>query len=158
MVVVTAKFAKSDNRGRVRLPKEFVRALPWLKEPDKADAWIFVVDAGRFRILSPAEAERSAFFKKLTQKMADAAELGPGLDALDAEESEMAAMGALLVPVKVSFANQVGWRIQIPTHSYVAASSEGKGFYILLSQGYLELWTQDALDRALQRARIEMAS
>jgi hypothetical protein len=90
-------------------------------------------------------------------RMSDAGQPDRNEDPFQAESTELAAAGALLVRVKLSFIQRIGWRVQIPRHSYpIASLAGGKGFYVLFSEGYLELWTHEVLTRALPAASDEM--
>jgi hypothetical protein len=97
-------------------------------------------------------------FRRIASKMERAEELQPETDAFDAEDSEMAAMAALLLPVKLTYTNGVGWRLQIPANSYLASASAEGGFYAIFSQGYLEFWKQESLEKALQKARSDLTA
>jgi len=147
-----------DKYGRLHLPAEFAKALPWLEKTQEMMAWVYFVEPGRYRLLSEADAERSSAIKTAIQRRADAAHTDPTEDPFEAEGSESAAVAALVIRVKLSFTRRIGWRVHIPRRSYPVASLVGdRGFFVLFSEGYLELWTPEALTRVLPRASDEVA-
>ena len=154
MVVPTEPvFASLDKHGRLRLPADVAGNLPWLTSALQIGAWLYVVEPGRYRLLSEADAERSSTIKQVIEKIADAARPTPGDDPSEAESSPSAAVNALLVHASLSFTKGPGWRLHIRSHSYpIANLPEERGFFLLFSQGYLELWTAENLNRALHLA------
>jgi hypothetical protein len=152
-------FAAVDKYGRLRLPADFAETLRWLRNGQQVVAWLYVIEPGRYRLLCEADVERSSALKRTIQRMNDAQRPDPNEDPFEAEGPELAAVGALTIRVKLSFTQRVGWRVNIPTHSYPIASLAGeRGFFLLLSEGYLEFWTFEVLTRALPRAAGEVAS
>lgn len=131
--------------------------LDWLKDRHKAEAWLYVVEPGRYRLLTDEDAQRSSELRRVLERIAASDRSGPNDNPFEAESSTSAAVTAILLRVNLSFTRDVGWRLYVPSHSYtVSTLPEGRGLFLLPSEGYLELWTTDHLTRALERASDEL--
>lgn len=145
--------ASVDKYGRLYLPKDFAENLSWLGTAKQHAAWIYVIEPGRYRLLSEADVERSATLKRVIQRITEAPDPDEDDDPFEAQDSASAAVVGLVLRVKLLHTKGVGWRLQIPRNSYPFASQAGhSGFYVLFSQGYLELWTLESLNHAMHEA------
>jgi len=91
--------------------------------------------------------------KQVIERIANAARPNLNDDPFEAESSPSAAVNALLIRASLSFTKGLGWRLHIRSHSYPIANLPAeRGFFLLFSQGYLELWTTENLNRALHLA------
>ena len=152
-------FVTVDKYGRLRLPAGFSETQSWLADVGQVGAWLYVIEPGRYRLLSEADVDRSNALKRAIQRMATPQRPDPNADPFEAETSDLASVSALAIRVKLSYADRVGWRVNIPTHSYPIASLVGeRGFFLLLSEGYLEFWTIEVLTKALPRAADEVTA
>jgi hypothetical protein len=150
-------FVAVDKYGRLRLPTGFSETQSWLAGAGQVDAWLYVIEPGRYRLLSEADVDHSNALKRAIQRITTPQRPDPNADPFEAESSELASVGALAIRVKISYADRVGWRVNIPTHSYAIASLAGeRGFFLLLSEGYIEFWTTEVLTKALPKAADEV--
>lgn len=137
--------------GRIWIPDHLVRRINWLKGGDALDAWLLILQPGRFRLLSHGQVEASDRLRQVLERITNPDESGDD-DPAHAESQELAALAARLVPAKVSPKGpRGGWRLTSPLGLFPAgATKSGTILYLLMSEGYLELWFEDLLNRALE--------
>ncbi len=143
--------ASVDSSGKINLPVHMADRLPWRSATSGVEAWLFVIQPGRYRLITVADVERSASFRVISDRITNTDPPNESADPWEAEGSVYAGSSARLVPVSLSFTKGPGWRLFLSKQSYpmVSLGSEGRVF-ALFSEGYLELWSPDLLNRVLE--------
>jgi len=139
----------ADTYGRITVPKHLSDCIPWLRGTENPQAWIFLIAASRYRLLSDEEVQSDPQLeavRSLVLEGKSAAVTEPTF----AEESRRAAIVATLVQATIA-PFKPGWRISFPKGFNVFRPPEcdPNAFSILLSlEGYLEVWYTDVLRKA----------
>jgi len=150
----SAKVAKikvtPDNR--MTLPKPFCDALPWLVGKSETDAWLYLVEPGRYRLLSDEDIENDPDLQPVRAAMLQEK---PDVRALPSHATEMrdAAMPIRLVPITIEL-HKGSYRTPYVEELAVLAPRycDPRDLSILMPEGYLEIWYTDALLRATDRS------
>jgi hypothetical protein len=152
-----ATTASVDTGGKVNLPRNAVERLSWRSDTSPTECWLYVIQPGRYRLLSEEDLKRSEAISQILERVTSLEEPDQGQDPADAEGSTSAAAGALLVPASLSFNKKSGWRLAISKHTYaMRAMISQRRVIIMFSEGYLEIWTPDTLDRVLEQASAQV--
>jgi len=129
--------------GRVRLPADFRGRLDWLPGSGKVGAWLFIVQSGRCRLLSPANIESSPRLRALRQGFADVSDAA---EPDEIESAEEVALGARLFETSLE-SHRGGWRLTLPSEvrHLLDSSDEGRFVFLTFSLGFLEIWAKEFL-------------
>jgi hypothetical protein len=148
-----AVVASVDKTGKVNLPRRAAERLAWRREGPPVACWLSVIQAGRYRLLSEEDVKRSEALSQALERITGSQVPDQLQDPAEAESSASAALSARLVPASLSFNNVSGWRLAVSKHAYPMTTIAAHGrVVVLFSEGYLEIWTSDTLDRGLEEA------
>lgn len=141
------------DAGRVYLPAKIAGRLKWLVGNQAIHAWLLLIEPGRYRLLSQAQAEESTRLKEAIKRQSDPQDPDPEVEPFHAEDSTSAAVAARLSPAVLSPLGP-NWRLKLPDDPMglfrqVAEHSREKAF-VLFSDGYLEVWSREHLLEAVQ--------
>jgi hypothetical protein len=145
--------ARSDASNRIDLPKNFSACIPWIRGQEKIPAWLLLLSAGRFRLLSDEEVKNDPQLgpvRSLISEGASAITDEHTSEPTFSEEVGRAALVARLLPTEV-FPHGQGWRITFPKAFRVFAPDDcdKRDFMILFSlEGYGEIWYTNVLRKA----------
>lgn len=147
-----AVFTQLPIDDRLTLPKHFCDRLSWLLQGTEknVEAWIYVVEPGRFRILSDADVENDPQLEPLRAFVLQGHSLVPQGPSRTRSAGEAASV-MRLIPVAVE--NHRGsWRMLLPEQ--VAAlrprNCDPRTLAFFMPDGYLEIWYADFLHLILQ--------
>jgi hypothetical protein len=137
-----------DNR--ISIPRRFSDRLGWIKGIAETEAWLFIIEPGRHRLLSEEDVHNDPKLNPIrlliTQETPSTA-----TEASYAEPLKDAASVARLFPITLKF-HTAGWRIPFE-HEWAALAppdSNPKDISFLFGpEGFLELWFTDVLRQAL---------
>ena len=138
-----------DNR--VALPKHFCDRLAWITGKD-VKAWLFIVEPGRFRILSDENVQNDPLLEPvrlLHEQTAVPVSARPS----QAKPLRDAALIAQLIPITIDL-HRGSWRVLL-TEELVALAPPDvnpRDLSFLMPEGYLEIWYRDVLRRAFDRS------
>ena len=132
-----------DNR--VTLPKHFCDRLTWITGKD-LQAWLFVVEPGRYRLLSDENVQNDPLLEPvrlLHEQAAVPTQPSQGTPLRDA------AMIARLIPISIEL-HRGSWRALLTEELAALAPPDvnPRDLSILMPEGYLEIWYRDVLRRA----------
>jgi hypothetical protein len=138
---------------RIPIPKHLSDRLEWLSGSEPVAAWLWMVSAGRYRLLSNeqvmADPELEALHNFIHQQ-----ELVPSIKPSASTTVEETCMIARLQPTQLKL-NKSYWRLSFPPalDELVPSGCDRKSLSILLSpHGYLEIWYTEILRTALFRS------
>jgi hypothetical protein len=133
--------------GRVRLPPHFVKQAG-LTGGQPIDCSLLVVTAGRYRLLK--ESAVAAAKASLSGILDQSDELAATEDVLENTDSNPeVAMRARLIPCVVS-PRGPGWRINVPKEAiHLAPGLDRSRVFLLVVEGFVELWFPETLRRAV---------
>ncbi|MGD0301194.1 MAG: hypothetical protein ABSE86_29300 [Bryobacteraceae bacterium] len=135
-----------DNK--VYLPKGLTDRLQWMTGKDVIPCWILTLDLGRYRILTRAQLEA----RPLLQELLTPPEESDTMDAQQIQSSERALLPFRIRESQVSPKSAPGWRLSLPTDLLPhGATEDGQTVYLLISQGYLEIWTPQCIAENLRK-------
>jgi len=136
----------ADEYDRVTVPPHLSRCIPWMQGTATLSAWVLLIAAGRYRLLSDEEVERHPQLEPLRSLVLEG-KPAVATEPTSANSSAEASKAARLIPTKIA-PFKAGWRISFPDAFRVfrPRDCDPRAFSILISfQGYLELWYTDAL-------------
>lgn len=141
------------DAGRIAVPKHFSEHVPWMTGSTTVQAWILLLTAGRYRVLSDEQVQNDPYLQPIRLLILEGTpvvETAPST----AEEPERVAVIAKLVPVSIAPPEPQGpgWRISLPKalEEFVPQGCNPKALSILFSlEGYLEIWYTEVLRRAV---------
>lgn len=133
--------------GRIRLPHDLVQRLPWLIGSGNLEAWLLVLEPGRYRLLSPEQVQMSSQLRSLLELNTEIGSVDASVDPIDAETAEAAAMRTRLWPTTLNPHSGGAWRLTLPTH-LPPILKNGVIVYVLSSDGYVEVWSAECWIRA----------
>ena len=141
--------AKIEAGRRILLPRHFPTRLPWLKGSSPVPAWLLVVEPGRYRVLSADSAQKSEVLAEAVQRVLDPEPEDHSIRLHQTESSQSAALSARLLHTSIS-PKGPRWRLVLPKDLvFEEESRPGTAFYVLFSQGFLEIWLSDRLRSAM---------
>ena len=142
-----------DKAGRVRLHDVYAEQLAWLQGKDAVDAWMLVVEVGRYRLLSDKQVDESARLRAVAESVSRPQPPDPEIEPFQAEDSSSAALGARILRVRLS-PRGPGWRLTLPKDPVGLFGRPAKNtdgiVYLLFSDGYLEFWSIDHLVESMR--------
>lgn len=140
--------ATLDEKNRVRIPEELLSALPWIFG-DPVQAFLLILDVGRFRLLSPQNVDDSPMLRRLHAQLSQPDE-PPEPDPMDFESPEIVALTARLVPTSIS-TRAPHCRFTVPRAAVAlsTAGSRDRRVIMTLRSGYLEIWFPEVVEKAL---------
>lgn len=136
--------------GRVRLPSDVAQQISWLADGETVDAWLVLLELGRYRLVSHRQAEQDNKVGPTLRRLAAPSNGTVTEDASEFESAPLAALACRLIPTVVS-SRGPGWRITLPKEviTLVPPSEDRSQVFLLFSVGFLEIWFPDTLRRAL---------
>lgn len=136
------------ERERVRLPPRFVEEAG-LTGTKSMECALFVVTAGRYRLVA-----RNADLSEMLKLIQDP---DAGADVFSTDSNERAAMGSRLIPC-VASPHGRGWRINVPKEAIYLAPGDRSHVFLIIVQGFVELWFPDTLRQAVSTPISEVLS
>ncbi len=137
-----------DNR--VTIPKRFTDALGWMKGDAELQAWLFMLELGRYRLVSDDDVQNDALLEPIRSSiLREKVIVQTG--ASETEDSEGAAMVARLIPVTVR-PHKGSWRIPFAEEWAALAPPDcnPRAISMFISpKGFLEIWYTELLRRVL---------
>jgi hypothetical protein len=134
--------------GRIRLPGRFAQRLKWVQGGEPIEAWLLMIRPGRYRLLSREQVDSSVRLKALAEQIYNPPEPDPETEPFEAESSASAALSARLLPARLS-PRGPGWRLTIPKNALGLVRYEtvdiDNTLFLLFSDGYLEVWSPEAV-------------
>jgi hypothetical protein len=147
-----AIYAPLSIDDRLTLPKHFCDRLSWLLEKGEKtiEAWIYVLEPGRFRLLSDTEVESDTLLEPLRTFVLDSQSLPP-TNPSTADSSQEAAAVARLIPVTVEH-HRGSWRMLLPEEAAALCPNncDPRSLAFFMPDGYLEIWYSDFLRNLMQ--------
>jgi hypothetical protein len=138
-----------DNR--ITLYKPFCDTLTWLVGKAEVEAWLYLIEPGRYRLLSDEDIENDP---ELRPVRAAILEEKPNANTLPSQAADIrdAAMLIRLVPITIDF-HKGSYRTLYAEELAALAPRycDPRDLSILMPEGYLEIWYSDALLRAADR-------
>jgi hypothetical protein len=137
-----------DNR--ISIPKRFSDRLSWIKGTTESEAWLFLIEPGRHRLLSEEDVQNDPKLNPI-RLLVTQETLSIATAASFAEPLNDAASVARLFPITMKF-HTAGWRIPFEDEWSALAppDSNPKDISFLFGpDGFLELWYTDVLRQAL---------
>jgi hypothetical protein len=145
-------YASLPVDDRLSLPKHFCDRLTWLVEKieKNVEAWIYVLEPGRFRLLSNADVDIDPLLEPLRAFILQAQSL-PTTKPSTAKSSQDAAAVARLIPVTVEH-HRGSWRMLLPEEAAALCPNDcdPRSMAFFMPEGYLEIWYADFLRNLLQ--------
>lgn len=150
--ITRAKFApvhRTADGNRLDLPRQFTDFLDWLKwTPNvvETDAWLLVVDSGRYRLVSDEQVSNDEKLAPIRLLLLE----GPSENRADinfARTSPDSAQVACLIPIKVG-PHKEEWRISwlVDLDALAPDDCDPDALSIMVSlEGYCEIWYTDLL-------------
>jgi hypothetical protein len=141
------KHVVADN-GRIAIPKSLCRAVAWLTGSEPVEAWLFLVQEGRHRLLSDEQVHHDAVLEPIRALVLTGTP-GHPTEPTFAEEPSRAILAARLATISISPKSD-SWRLLMPKALEVFApdGTDLSAFSILVSlEGYLEIWYTDVLTK-----------
>lgn len=143
--------ASVDRSGKINLPRHTAETLAWRREDSSIQCWLCVIQLGRYRLLSEEDVKRSEILAPALERITSAEAPDQLQDPADPESSASAAVSARLAPASLSFNKVSGWRLAVSKHTYLMSTMVAHGrVIVLISEGYLEIWTPDTLNREIE--------
>jgi hypothetical protein len=138
----------TDPSNRITLPNRISERIPWMIGTS-LQAWLLLVEPGRYRLLSEEQVEMDPELEPLRQLILDGASAAI-TEPTRAQEGTQAAKVARLVPISIAHPKP-GWRISLPREldAFLPSECNPKALSILLcTDGYWEIWYTDVLKKA----------
>jgi hypothetical protein len=138
----------ADEYDRITVPLYLSRCLHWMQGADSFSAWLLLIAAGRYRLLSDEEVAGHPQLEPIRSIILEG-KPPVASEPTSANSSSEASKAARLVPAKIA-PFKTGWRISFPEalRVFCPRDCDPRAFSILISlQGYLELWYTDVLRR-----------
>ena len=143
--------ASVDKSGKVNIPVDVSARLAWRSPTESTDAWLYVIELGRYRIVPKEDAKRSAIISKILERINDTDGPDQSEDPAEAESTPLAASNARLFPATLTFTKRAGWRLAVSKQAYpMSTMIAQRNVYLMFCQGFLEIWTPDTYHRALE--------
>ena len=148
---------KLDIGNRITLPKYISDRISWLNEGSESEAWLWVVEEGRYRLLSNADVDSDPQLHSIRALIRPDGRIERVI-ATRVVEANRTALIARLIPVDVK-KHGSSCRIPIPKDVEIFAppTCNLKSFSVLLSpEGYWEIWYTDLLRKAALNGSSEL--
>lgn len=143
--------ASVDRSGKINLPRNAAERLAWRREDSSIECWLYVVQLGRYRLLSEEDVRRSEVLAPALERITSVEVPDKPQDPAEAESSASASVSGRLAPASLSFNKISGWRLAVSKHAYLMSTVLAHArVAVLFSEGYLEIWTTDTLNRELE--------
>jgi hypothetical protein len=145
---LTPVSTKADSSNRITLPNHISERISWMTGADLR-AWLWLVEHGRYRLLSDAQVESDPQLEPIRQLILEGTSASVA-EPTRAQETVEAAMVARLVPISIAHPKP-GWRFSLPKEldAFRPPGCNPKDFFILFSaDGYWEIWYKDVLQKA----------
>lgn len=128
-----------DRSGRVVLPADLCSAIGWISGEGPVGCWLLVQTHRRLRLLSRQDVEADSLSRHLREMVAVTENKVPPLDL---GESALAVLAGQLKERDLIHTSS-GWKLTLP-RSIIALwriSSESNDVAIVVSDGYIEIWS-----------------
>jgi hypothetical protein len=139
----------ADGFDRLALPKQLSSRIPWLSGDQPLKAWLVLISAGRYRLLSDDQVGENPHFESL-RSLIMGTSAGGASDPAIAQEDARSALTARLLSVVVS-PPKPAWRVSLPKaiKIFEPPNCDTNDFTILLAaDGHWEIWYTDVLRAA----------
>ncbi len=149
--------AKVSTDGRVNIPQEVAKALQWLSGTKSLKAWVLVQSFGRHRLISQQEVESGPELRELRSEIVSARSQ-PTRGPLSFDAVEKVVLPSRFFEVELHWSEKNKWRLALSSITIdLWRIQRGKGHVaILLSGGYLEIWSMDTLEGAFNTDLADM--
>jgi hypothetical protein len=149
--------AKLSTDGRVNIPQDLAKTVQWLSGTKSLKAWVLVQSFGRHRLISQQEVESSPELSELRTEIASALSQSTG-GPLSFEAVEKVVLPSRFFEVELRWSEKNKWRLTLSSMTIdLWRIQRGKGHVaILLSGGYLEIWSMDTLEGAFNTDLADM--
>jgi hypothetical protein len=140
---------RDDGFQRLTIPKDLADRIAWLGGDD-VSAWLFVLAAGRYRLLPDAQVQADPKLQPLRAHILGEQEAQPSGTPTSACGLQASAMVVRLIPVSVHRYQQ-SWKLSKPKalKLFASPSSDPGDFTLIFSiDGYWELWNTTLLCNA----------
>jgi len=136
---------KVDQDGRVTIPQQFCRAVSWLAGTTALKAWLLLPRSGQHRLLSQEDVANNPQLEELRVHIQQQ-ESQTTRDPL-AVSDEQTTLPSRFFEVELSWSAKNGWRLTLPSITISLWGIErGKdSVAVLLSGGYIEIWSLNAV-------------
>jgi hypothetical protein len=139
-----------DVNNRIVLPKHMTDRIGWLGGSGPAKAWLLLISAGRYRLLSDEAVQADPRLEPLRFLIVEGK---PEIleEPTYAKEPNTAALVARLVPISIT-PPKPAWRFSKPKFMEIFAPTDcdPNDFTVFLSvEGYWEIWHTDKLQSAV---------
>ena len=139
----------ADGFGRLPLPKDLARQIPWLKGDEAIDAWLFLLPPGRFRLLNEEEVLADPDLESIRAFIQGDRSEYPS-EPSSAQPPDLASLPVRLLKTTLR-RHGPSWRIWMPaiTEIFAPAYCDRNDFIVSLApDGYWELWFTEAFRQA----------
>lgn len=135
--------------GRVIIPEDLCKAVQWISGTQPITAWLLLGRFGRHRLLSLQDVASNPDLEELRNRIS-ALESEPARGPLVFEDDEKATIASRFFEVDLRWSAAHGWRLTLPsvTINLWRIQKGNNHVAILLSQGYIEIWSMDTLQAA----------
>lgn len=138
------------QNNRVHIPNELSKRLGWLTGNEVITCWLMALDYGRYRVFSRSQIQARPSLRDLVET---SEEVAPDVDLGPIDSSEAVLFRFRLQQSQVSPKGGPGWRLSIPSDLLPHGATEnGRLVYLLISQGYLEVWTSECVAENLRKS------
>lgn len=142
------EFIAVDFDGqRIRIPAHFTEQMS-LSGAIAIECWWLVVTVGHYRLLTQSAAMADDYFMMVYRRWDRSA--SPGGNSEGTGDDQRAAMRARLIRTTASRKDSA-WRVAVPAvaNLLVPKADDHSFVFLMLSDGFLDLWFPDTLRRAL---------
>ena len=139
----------SDGR-RIPIPKHLSDRLQWLSGSEPVPGWLWMISAGRYRLLSDDQVKADPQLESL-HSFIHQQELVPTVNPSASTTLQETCVIARLQPTQLKL-NKSYWRLSFPPalDEFVPSGCDKRSLSILLSpHGYLEIWYTEILRTSL---------
>jgi hypothetical protein len=145
-------FSVVVQNNRVHIPQELSKRLSWLSGTDVITCWVLIVDHGRYRVYTKGQIDARPSIQQLLDSQSE--EIGEA-DDYSIESGESAIVRFRLRQTQVSPKGGPGWRLSLPFDLLPhGATVNGQTVYLLISQGFLEVWTPECIAERLRKLSV----
>jgi hypothetical protein len=139
-----------DESYRVTLPKTLCDRANWQTGDQSLNVWLLLGGPGRCRLLSGPEVENQPTVQSLLQRISIEIDT-LGANPLEFRNEASAALPLRLVHVE-ALPRGSGWRLALPRPIAAIMQIKAKEGELaaMIRQGYIELWTLQALRSAIE--------
>lgn len=141
---------KADVSNRILIPKHLSQRIAWLNGSNSISAWLWLVSAGRYRLLSDDEVRSDIALEPLRSLLLE------GKSAIEAQSTYRDSAANASTVIRLSPINVTppgpGWRFQFPRvfEPFIPAGGEDKEYSVVYAlSGHLEIWHTISLREAL---------